>query len=576
MRSLFGKLSSLLANEFLPFSKIAVIVLVGVLTTLAYKGGVLDSFENVTLDHRFKIRSQQFSHPKIILIEIAEDSIQHVGRWPWNREWHATIVKALSDFGARAVAFDVLFSEPSVPEADALFAKNVTEAANVYFPVAFNETEGGQGSGIVHSIPLLRDAAKGEGHITIGPDPDGLLRRIKPVIHSEGKDYLQLGFRMALDLYGVKDEDVKFTGNTIEVPIPGNPLLKIPLTQEGDLLLNWAGRWDQSYIHVSFIDVVVSYAQHMKGQKTRLKPELFEDAICIVGVTATGLFDIRSTPLEPAYPAVGVNATVLNSFLERNFLKVLNDKVNVILLWVLCAIIFIVTLRFTYLKSILMIIGLALIYAAASVALFVFENIVTSMVYPLFLIFFSFSALTTYHQIVITFEKRRLMKLATKDSMTGLFNIGHFKLLLSAELKSIKLRRNKDLSIIMVDVDFFKKINDTFGHQAGDEVLRAVAETLRETSRSLDVACRYGGEEFILMLPGASAENAEKVAEKIRKALEDRKFTLGEKKTPHAVTASFGVATHNGTEAPDDFIKRADKALYHAKETGRNKVCRAP
>ena len=572
MQGFFGKLATL-ANEYLSVSKLFVVLLVAAITTGAYYHGLLDPFENVTLDQRFKLRPQQFTHPKIILIEIAEDSVVAVGRWPWSREWHATLVKALSDFGAKAVAFDVLFSEPSTPETDTLFAQNIAKAKNVYLPVAFSRTKGGAGEQMTSSIPPLREAIRGEGHITILPDPDGLLRRIKPRYTHEGRDYLQLGLKMALDLYGVNEKDLIYRDYSIEVPIPNNPTLKIPLTQEGDLILNWTGTWKQSFFHVSFIDVVVSYAQWLKGQKPRLPPEIFDDAICIVGVTATGLFDIRSIPLEPAYPAVGVNATVLNSVLERNFLTVVNDRTNLIILWVFAVVIFLVTLRFSYLQSTILIVTLAVLHAVLAVLLFVFGNIVLNIVYPLFQIVTSFISLTTYHQIVITMEKRRLMRLATKDSMTGLFNIGHFKLLLAAELRSIKLRRNKDLSVIMVDVDFFKKINDTFGHAAGDEVLRAVAEVLRLSSRSLDVACRYGGEEFILMLPGAALENAVKVGEKLRKAVQDLKFELGEKRTPHPVTASFGVAAYNGSEPAEEFIKRADKALYQAKETGRNRVC---
>jgi len=455
MRAFFGQLSSL-ANEYLSVSKLVVVLLVAGLTTVAYRQGMLDPFENVTLDQRFKMRAQQFTHPKIVLVEIAEDSINSIGRWPWNREWHATLVKALSAFGAKAIAFDVLFSEPSVPETDALFAQTISKAGNVYLPVAFNETHGVTGAGMAESIPSLRDAIRGEGHITIVPDRDGLLRRIKPRYMHEGKGYLQLGLKMAIDLYGVKEKDLVYKENVLEVPIPNNPVLKIPLTQEGDILLNWAGNWKQSFFHVSFIDVVVSYAQHLKGQKPRLPPDIFDDAICIVGVTATGLFDIRSIPLEPAYPAVGVNATVLNSVLERNFLSVTNDKVNLAILWIYAVIIFLVTLRLSYLQSTILIVTLAAAHAVLALLLFAFGNIVLNIVYPLFQILASFISLSTYHQIVITLEKRRLMKLATKDSMTGLFNIGHFKLLLNAELRSIKLRRNKDLSVIMVDVDFFK------------------------------------------------------------------------------------------------------------------------
>ena len=168
--------------------------------------------------------------------------------------------------------------------------------------------------------------------------------------------------------------------------------------------------------------------------------------------------------------------------------------------------------------------------------------------------------------------KKSLISKATKDDLTGLFNIGHFKLLLRTELRSAKLRQDKEVSIIMADVDFFKKINDTFGHAAGDEVLRGVAKVFQDKSTNSIVACRYGGEEFVMMLSGHGIEAAEEIAEKIRATVQEKQFLLGESKTAHPVTVSLGVATYNRSESGEELVKRADKALYQAKQTGRNKV----
>jgi diguanylate cyclase (GGDEF)-like protein len=576
LKSLFSTIGSFFANEYLQISKVVVILVVATLSTAAYMGGLFNPFENVTLDYRFKARPVQPTDPRVMIIQVAEDSIDSIGRWPWKREWHATMVKALKDFGASAVAFDVLFSETSTDESDTLLTKYVEQAGNVFLPVAFAETHGIIGQEMVRSIEPLQEAARGEGHISITPDNDGILRRIKLRHRHEGKNYLQLGFRLALDAYGVHPDDLVIKKDRIEVPLPEADSFSIPLTEEGDLIINWAGEWGEGFEHMSFIDVIVSYTQWLKGQPTRIDVTKFQDAICVIGVTAMGLFDIRSIPLEPAYPAVGINATILNSVLLQRFFTVLDQRANLIILWVLALLIFVITLRLNYLPSTLIIVAMALLYTGAAIGLFIWSNIIVAMVAPIFLIFASYLIMTAYHQIVVTIEKRRLLSLATKDSMTGLFNIGHFKLLLGAEIKSVKLRRNKMLSIIMVDADHFKMVNDTFGHQSGDEVLRFIAETLKVTSRSLDVPCRYGGEEFILMLPGADTENAKKVAEKIRTTLQAKKFYLGEKKTLHPVTLSLGVSTYNGSELGEEFIKRADKALYEAKETGRNKVVCAP
>lgn len=173
-------------------------------------------------------------------------------------------------------------------------------------------------------------------------------------------------------------------------------------------------------------------------------------------------------------------------------------------------------------------------------------------------------------------ERNRLLNLATRDGKTGLLNLNHFKQLLENEIEEAKKNGSKQISIIMADVDFFKRINDSFGHLAGDDVLKGVAEVLKRNSGGKNsFACRYGGEEFLLMLPNNDGENAEKLAEKLRKEIQEKEFLLGDKKTPHFVTASLGVVTFNRKETTDEFIKRVDKALYHAKETGRNRVYRA-
>ncbi|MDR4499481.1 MAG: diguanylate cyclase [Candidatus Scalindua sp.] len=564
----------LIREENLFVSKIFIIVLVALMSTFFYITGTFDNIENITLDQRFKYRKNLLTHPKIIIIQIAEDSIKKLGRWPWSRERHAELTKVMSDFGVKALAFDILFPETSTNESDTLFAQDMKKAGNVYLPVAFQNLHDIRGENIIQSIPLFENAVKGEGHITVQPDSDGLLRRIKLRVQHKNRNYYQLGLMLALDYYGIDPKDVKAGNNFLQVPIPDEKPLIIPLTKEGDIFINWAGKWTETFSHVSYNDVLVTHSQWLQGQKTWLPVEMFKDSLCIVGVTATGLHDIRSMPLEPAYPSVGINATVTNSVLQREFLSISGDIENLLIIWCLSGLIFFVTHRAGYFKTIFLIIALGLSYMTASVVLFSHATIIISVVYPLILIFFSTFALALYHHIVITVEKRRLTNLAIRDNMTGLYNISHFRLLLNAEIKSTKLRRNKNLSLIMFDLDFFKKINDNFGHAAGDEILYTVASILRSISRTLDVACRYGGEEFVLMLPGTNRDNAVKIADKIRKSIESHEFYLGENKTHYNVTASFGVTEyHDGHETGEKFLIRTDQGLYQAKNKGRNRVC---
>lgn len=166
----------------------------------------------------------------------------------------------------------------------------------------------------------------------------------------------------------------------------------------------------------------------------------------------------------------------------------------------------------------------------------------------------------------------KLEEMALTDALTGLFNRRYLFERLEAEFARAK-RYQAPLSCVMVDVDHFKMINDTYGHQTGDEVLKGVAATLKSSTRVSDVAARFGGEEFYLLLPGTDLDGARLTAEKLRCQLEGQEFVsdAGEKLS---VTASFGcsVISLEADDGVEAFVRRADESLYTAKAAGRNQV----
>ena len=168
-------------------------------------------------------------------------------------------------------------------------------------------------------------------------------------------------------------------------------------------------------------------------------------------------------------------------------------------------------------------------------------------------------------------EVARLARLSTVDPLTGSLNRrGLDEAFPEVEGKDGLI---EPLSVVMVDLDEFKKLNDTYGHPAGDDVLRTVTELLGGVLRRGDAVVRYGGEEFLLLLPRASREQAVQVAERARAAVERARVRSGDREL--RVTASFGVAQREGVEPRDEVIARADRALYRAKEEGRNRVVAA-
>ena len=170
---------------------------------------------------------------------------------------------------------------------------------------------------------------------------------------------------------------------------------------------------------------------------------------------------------------------------------------------------------------------------------------------------------------------QRIHKEAITDSMTGLYNHRFFVDQLSKEMQRSRRYQNP-LSLLMLDIDHFKNYNDTNGHPAGDELLKRIGDIFKGSVRRTDYVVRYGGEEFAIILPETPLENAQLVAEKIRKTIEKEVFHNQEAQPGSNLTISIGVAEHSKEfNLVDEFVNSADVALYDAKETGRNKVCSA-
>ncbi len=180
------------------------------------------------------------------------------------------------------------------------------------------------------------------------------------------------------------------------------------------------------------------------------------------------------------------------------------------------------------------------------------------------------------HMAEIQALQARLQDQAIRDSLTGLFNRRYLEETLQREIAQA-YRSQHPLGIVMVDVDHFKDINDTYGHLAGDTALQALGQLLAANTRSSDIACRYGGEEFVLALPGATLETARERAEHLRLAVEALRVDYAGARL--SLTISAGVAAYplHGERA-DEVLDRADQALYQAKSGGRNRcvVCAAP
>lgn len=194
---------------------------------------------------------------------------------------------------------------------------------------------------------------------------------------------------------------------------------------------------------------------------------------------------------------------------------------------------------------------------------------------PYCLSFLFLGFLVYYYSDTITLSNKHIIHLkeeSTKDFLTELNNVRSFDILYNEALKNAQ-KKSQTLSVVLIDIDHFKRVNDTHGHQAGDNILKQLGEILKQGCRSFDIISRNGGEEFSMILMNCTNMKAYDIAERIRKRVEGHVFLLNDGKQIN-ITISLGIATYpDSAQDNESLFKSADKALYKAKNSGRNRVC---
>ena len=521
--------------------------------------------ELFSLDLSFRLKGAHQCNPNIAIIEITDTDVAEIGQWPWARSWHAAMAKALSDMGAKAIYFDMLFSEPSDEREDRLLEDAVKISQKVYLPFAYHFPSTDLKNAY---FPLKRfePYVKGTGAINIHPDIDGIMRRIPLVFSSEGVIEPHIVLDIGMDYLDMKIRNV--TPSHVRLAGPGGELA-IPTDERHQMLINWPGKWKDTFKHYSFMDILTSYKDILDNKKPTVDISGIKDSICIIGATAVGLCDIKNVPLEPAYPGLGVMASALDNIIDKNFFYIPPVWLNILILYFLALIPALIMLGEKPFREMVFVVAIGAGYLFINVFLLK-EKVRLDLFTPLFGLGMSSFAIGTYDFIRVAIERQRFFKMSILDGLTGLFNISYFKMNVDTEVMLARADRNKKFSIIMCDIDHFKNFNDTYGHQTGDLVLKSIALSLRNSVRSLDVVARYGGEEMIILLRGATLAEALLVGEKVRKNVET--CVIKDEKNTYNVTISLGVANFKAGDNPEAVIKRADQALYMAKEAGRNRI----
>ncbi|MDD4957535.1 MAG: CHASE2 domain-containing protein [Candidatus Omnitrophica bacterium] len=522
--------------------------------------------ESYGLDFLFRVRGPLECNPKIIIIEVDDNNISKVGRWPWPRRWHAVLVKALKDMGAKYIYFDIIFSESAPPGEDEVFAQAIKESGNVYLPFAFRERSVDIDSALT-PVNALYSNTRGTGAINIYPDIDGAIRSIPLLFKDRGVLYPHITLKLAADISGQEIRGMEDRKIILEKDGTSE---SIPLTGDGRMIINWLGSWKDTFKHFSFLQVLDVYNSQRNGVKSKIDAGEFKDSICLIAITATGLYDIKPTPVDPEYPGIGIVANIINDILARKFITPAPDRMNWALVYVLTLVPFLFITGEKPLREILSVILIGIFFLVIVVYLFK-RSYWVEFTMPMISLFSCYLAVESFHFVRVSIERQKFLVLASTDELTGLSNMRFFRIVLDAECTISKSNPKQQFCLIMCDIDHFKNFNDTYGHAAGDRVLTRTAEVLRNSVRVSDVLARYGGEEFVVMLRGASLRKGLEIGEKIRKNVEEN-IIAGDEGELYKTTISVGVASFCMTDNGKTLLERSDKGLYKAKGTGRNCV----
>ncbi|MBF0486031.1 MAG: CHASE2 domain-containing protein [Candidatus Omnitrophica bacterium] len=372
------------------YQKILYILTLATAVVLLLCGSWFHAFEKNeldTLDLRFHLRPTIARTDKVVIIEIDNNTIKKIGQFPFHRGYHAKLIDALSGAGARAVVFDIFFSEPQKGDADLLAAMRA--AGNVYLPYVF-ELAPYEGRGMAHAVkysaqnlPELTSAAKATGYINVIADADGKFRRVPPYVQYEGRKYPAMALLLSSDYLAT---DLSHQ--------------KIPLDENANLIINFAGKWVDAYQHYSFGDILQSYEALSKGKKPVLDLNIFKDKVCLVGYTADGTTDLHPSPLEPLYPSIGIHADIFNSILYKKFITQASRGINLVILIGLSLLILASSLKAAPLQAFGLLVEINAVFLLVSVTFFNRLGVWVDVFYPLLVTTLLYLFCTLYRSIL--------------------------------------------------------------------------------------------------------------------------------------------------------------------------------
>lgn len=578
-----------------------------ILVFLGLKNGSFIAFINSMEDRTFDIRQKilvnsgvRKPNSDIVIVAIDDASyeyiLDHYGEWPLQRDIYANLVDYIEARHPKNIAFDLMFvkSMKSSAEQDEALINAFKKYSNLYTAMNIDDQPydlrkpaklpdklavnlvNNSGKDELNYLEYsncrtilegILDATSNIGLINVSRSDDGVLRKMPLFLRYQDKYYPQLGLKVGLDYLGLGNTKTFTVEKNKQVTLENNERV-FYADDDGGVILNWYGAAG-TFENIPIYKLIKA----ANGEET-LNYD-FHNKVVYFGATAASLFDIKTVPVDKVYPGVEVQATYVNNIIDGSFIHRSPEWLNIVagillaILTVLCVL---------YISSLPVAAGCCItVYAlyimfAYEMMTGLFGNYIwIKIVAPLLFAIFMFICSVIIKYLIKSRDFDYQYKLATTDGLTELYNHRYFQEQMQ-QLTSHAKRYEVPLSLIIIDIDFFKKFNDTFGHQSGDAVLRQVAFALKKNVRASDIVCRYGGEEMSIILPNTKYEEAVAIANKLCTIVSEKKCKLSNNRESN-VTISLGVATFgtDGTD-PAKIIEAADKRLYNAKENGRNRV----
>lgn len=557
----------------------------------------VDTVENRTFDLRQSILINEGAKKPsedIVIVAIDDATYEYIldnyGEWPLPRDTYAKVINYLEQQSPRSIVFDLMFvkSIKSSNGADEMLINSFQKYNNIFTSMNFdNQSEdlrippelpdklslNIQNNSKIDFSQLtfsncrkilqgIIDTTSNIGIINVSRSDDGILRKMPLVVKYKDKFYPQLALKVGLNYLGETQQTFTIDKHS-DLHIGDR---RIYLDKDGSAILNWYGPAG-TYTYIPMYQLIKA----VNGEKTELDYD-FSNKIVYFGTTAASLFDIKTVPTGKIYPGVEVQATYVNNILDNNFIKKVDRGYTIVLSLLLALLIASVVTRVnSAFAASMMSLSTYFVYILIAYYAMRFENLWLELIYPLIFSIVAFTLAYIVKYLIKSRDFEQQYMLATTDGLTELYNHRYFQEQIRMQVEQSK-RYSNNFSLIIIDIDFFKKFNDTFGHQSGDAVLRQVAQTLKKNVRATDIVCRYGGEEMSIILPNTTKDEAFATAQKICNRVAEKTFKLTGNNETH-VTISLGVSTFpfDGDTAPK-IIEAADKKLYNAKNNGRNQV----